>query len=69
MSTGHPHICSTHTWGFAFLTKYKMQTHLNVLKHIWVVADLPQLHDSVHKRFSTSFPLSKMYNEKNGIRN
>lgn len=32
-------------------------THLNVLKHVWVIADLSQLHDSVHKCLSTSFPL------------
>lgn len=36
---------------------HTIQTYLNVLKHVWVVADFSQLHDSVHKCLSTSFPL------------
>ena len=35
----------------------RTQTYLNVLKHIGVVADFSQLHDSVHKCLSASFPL------------
>lgn len=34
-----------------------MQTYLDVLKHIWVIADFSQLHDSIHKCLGTSFPL------------
>lgn len=31
--------------------------YLNVLKHIGVVANLSELHDSVHQRFCTTFAL------------
>lgn len=33
--------------------------YLNVLKHIRMVANLPQLHNSVHERFCTTFALQE----------
>lgn len=33
--------------------------HLNVLEHIWVVADLPQLHDGVHQGLGATFALQR----------
>lgn len=33
--------------------------YLYMLKHIWMVANLPQLHNSVHKRFCTTFALQE----------
>lgn len=34
-----------------------MSSHLNVVEHIGVVADLFQLHDGVHQRLCSSFAL------------
>lgn len=33
--------------------------YLNVLEHVGVVADLAQLHDSVHQRLGATFALQK----------
>lgn len=33
--------------------------HLDVLEHVWVVADLPQLHDGVHQGLGTTFALGR----------
>lgn len=46
-------------------SKQRMQTHLNVLKHVWVIADFSQLHDSVHKCLSTPFALRSSKESQN----
>lgn len=33
--------------------------HLDVLEHVRVVADLPQLHDGVHQGFGATFSLGR----------
>lgn len=33
--------------------------HLDVLKHVRVVTDLPQLHDGVHQGFGAAFALQR----------
>lgn len=33
--------------------------HLDVLEHVRVVADLPQLHDCVHQGLGTTFALGR----------
>lgn len=35
----------------------RVNDHLNVLEHVRVVADLPQLHNSVHQSLSAPFAL------------
>lgn len=34
-------------------------SHLNVLEHVWMVADLFQLHNRVHQGLCTSFALEE----------
>ena len=41
---------------------------LDVLEHIGVVADLPQLHDGIHQRFGPTFPLRERDSAISGLR-
>lgn len=36
-------------------------THLDLLEHVGVIADLPQLHDGVHQSLSAAFTLKHMF--------
>lgn len=35
--------------------------YLNLLEHVWMITDLPQLHDSVHQSFSATFTLKNTH--------
>lgn len=51
-------MCSVFYINFQYILVYVW--YLNVLEHVGVVADLSQLHDSVHQGLRTSFTLENL---------